>query len=121
MNSPAINTLERSKHFVPSGALVLATMLFAVPTGDAQQLQKGISVQLAVTSNAAPMPDADSEEAWIVAVAADGRMYFGIDPVTPEGLADKMKSRPHDAIKSSTSKPTRAAICRCAQSPYGCP
>ena len=40
------------------------------------------------------MPDADNQDAWIVAVTANGNLYFGIDPVTPAQLADKMKSRP---------------------------
>jgi biopolymer transport protein ExbD len=40
------------------------------------------------------MPDADNQDAWIVAVTADGNLYFGTDPVTPSQLADKMKSRP---------------------------
>jgi len=62
----------------------------------AQALQKGISVELPVTSNAAPMPAADNEDAWIVTVAADGRTYFGTDPVTPAGLEGAMKSRPRN-------------------------
>jgi len=73
---------------------VLAAVLFAPRTNHAQQLQQGISVQLAVTSNAVPMPEADNEDAWIVAVTADGALYFGIEPVFPSDLADKMKSRP---------------------------
>jgi len=74
--------------------LTAATVLFAARTGNTQQLQKGVSVHMAPTSNASPMPDADNQDAWIVAVTADGNLYFGIDPVTPSELADKMKSRP---------------------------
>ena len=62
----------------------------------AQALQKGISVELPVTSNAAPMLAADNEDAWIVTVTADGRTYFGTDPVTPASLEDAMKSRPRN-------------------------
>jgi biopolymer transport protein ExbD len=57
-------------------------------------LQRGISVQMAVTNNATPMPDADNQDAWIVAVTADGSLYFGVDSVSPSDLADKMKSLP---------------------------
>ncbi len=96
MNSLAINTRKRSKHLALSVAVVLATVLFALRTSNAQHLQKGISVQLAITSNAAPMPDADKQDAWIVAVTAEGRMFFGINPVTPAALADEMKSRPRN-------------------------
>jgi biopolymer transport protein ExbD len=57
-------------------------------------LQQGVSVQMAVTSNAVPMPEADNQDAWIVAITADGRLYFGIVPVTPADLEEVMKSRP---------------------------
>jgi biopolymer transport protein ExbD len=62
----------------------------------AQTLQKGISVEMADTKNAAPMPQADSEDAWIVTVTADGSLYFGVEPQTPKGLADKMTRTPRN-------------------------
>jgi biopolymer transport protein ExbD len=67
--------------------------LFATHT-HAQQLQQGVSVQLAPTANGTHMPDADNEDAWIAAITADGKMYFGTDPVDPAALADVMKRRP---------------------------
>jgi biopolymer transport protein ExbD len=57
-----------------------------------QVLQKGISVQLPVSSDAAPMPDADNDGALIVSVTDRGSVYFGIDPVTPPALVEKIKS-----------------------------
>jgi biopolymer transport protein ExbD len=77
--------------------LVAATFAASItPASHAQSpaLQKGISVQMPQTSNAAPVPEADNEDAWIVTVAADGSMYFGSDPVTATSLADEMKRRP---------------------------
>ena len=74
---------------------VLATVQFAV-NSTAQQLQQGVSVQLAPTTNALPMPAADNEDAWIVAITADGKMYFGIDPVDSASLFDAMKRRPRN-------------------------
>jgi biopolymer transport protein TolR len=59
--------------------------------GAAQALKKGISVELAVTSHAVAMPDAEKEDALIVAVTHDGRVYFGIDPITPVALAEEVK------------------------------
>ncbi|HUD64218.1 MAG TPA: biopolymer transporter ExbD [Candidatus Sulfotelmatobacter sp.] len=94
MNSPTTNTPKQSSHSALSIAVVLAAVLFTPRTNHAQQLQHGVSVQLAITSNAVPMPEADNEDAWIVAVTADGTLYFGIDPVSPSELADKMKARP---------------------------
>ena len=89
MNSP-----RESRHSVLTVAVVLAAVLFATRTNQAQQLQQGVSVQLAVTGNAVPTPEADNEDAWIVTVSADGSLCFGIDPISPSDLADKMKSRP---------------------------
>jgi biopolymer transport protein ExbD len=57
-------------------------------------LQQGISVEETVTRNAIPMPAADDENAWIVAVTADGRIYFGVEPMTPDSLMEKMRSTP---------------------------
>jgi len=57
-------------------------------------MQKGISVELApTTSSAVPVPDADKQDALIITVTDAGRLYFGIDPVTPGSLAEKLKSR----------------------------
>ncbi len=77
--------------------LIAATFAASItPASQAQSpaLQKGISVQMPQTSNAAPVPEADNEDAWIVTVTAYGSMYFGTDPVTATSLADEMKRRP---------------------------
>jgi biopolymer transport protein ExbD len=73
--------------------LVLVTMTSANPQSHAQALQKGISVELAPTSNAVAVPDADNSDALIITVTEAGKLYFGIDPVTPDSLAEKLKGR----------------------------
>jgi len=60
----------------------------------AQQLQQGVSVKMATTSNATPMPEADENDAWIVTVTSDGRFYFGTKPVTWDELSEVMKATP---------------------------
>ena len=96
MNPHATNTPRTSKHPALRVAIVLAATLFALRTINAQQLQKGVSVQLATTSNAMPVPAADDQDAWVVAVTADGSLYFGADPMTPEGLDHWMKTNPRN-------------------------
>lgn len=59
-------------------------------------LQKGVSVQMAVTNNATPMPEADQQDAWIVAVTAAGQVYFGTQAVSVEQLSQEMKARPRN-------------------------
>ena len=70
MKSPDINTQKGSKDFVLGAVLVLAGVLFAIRTGTTQQLQRGVSVQMAPTTAAAAMPEADKQDAWIVAITA---------------------------------------------------
>jgi biopolymer transport protein ExbD len=94
MNSLTINTLRRLNHFVVNIALAAASVLFATQTGNAQQLQQGVSVQMPPVSSATPMPEADNENAWIVTVTADSSLYFGINPVTQAGLTSEMKIHP---------------------------
>jgi biopolymer transport protein ExbD len=59
-------------------------------------LQLGVSVTMAGTSNAQPMPEADSADAWIVTVIENGSLYFGTNAVSPESLMEEMKSRPRN-------------------------
>jgi biopolymer transport protein ExbD len=73
--------------------LVSVTAMSAAPQSSAQAMQKGISVELAPTSSAVPVPDADNQDALIITVTDTGRLYFGIDPVTPDSLAEKLKGR----------------------------
>ena len=72
----------------PAGAMPVAAQTPA--------LQKGVSVQMAVTNNATPMPEADKQDAWIVAVTAPGQMYFGTEAVSAEQLSEEMKSHPRN-------------------------
>jgi len=62
----------------------------------AAPLQRGISVQMVVTSDASAVPEADSTDAWIVTVTKNGDLYFGVDLVTPENLLHAMKVRPRN-------------------------
>jgi biopolymer transport protein ExbD len=76
--------------------LGLAEIVASYSTAQSPALQKGVSVQMAASSNAQPMPAADDQDAWIVAVTADGKIYFGVDQVTADGLTEQMKIRPRN-------------------------
>jgi len=75
-------------------AVTLATSITPTASAQSPELQRGIRVELVATSNASPMPEADKNEAWIITVTADGSLYFGIDPVDTEGLANNMLIHP---------------------------
>ena len=72
--------------------LILLSNISAAQRSAAQAMQRGISVQLAPTSSAVPVPNADNQDALIITVTETGKLYVGIDPVTPDSLAGKLKS-----------------------------
>jgi len=70
--------------------MLVLLIIFMVIT---PMLQKGIPVDLAKVNNPDQMQDADKEDALIVAVTRDGRVYFGNDPVETDQLTNKIKDR----------------------------
>ena len=81
-------------------ALTFATNVTPYASAQTPAMRQGVGVQMAKTANATPMPDADNEDAWVVAVTGDGRLFFGVKPVTPEGLAKEMKTTPRHPDQS---------------------
>src|SRR5215472_12351817 len=70
--------------------MLVLLIIFMVIT---PMLQKGVSVDLAKTDNPVQMPDADKEDALLVAITHDGKVFFGNDVVSPDALTDKIKDR----------------------------
>jgi biopolymer transport protein TolR len=70
--------------------MLVLLIIFMVIT---PMLQKGVSVDLAKVNSPEAMPDADKEDALIVAVMRDGKIFFGNDPITPDQLTQKVKDR----------------------------
>lgn len=54
-------------------------------------LQKGVSVELPVTRNAVPLPDADRADALIVTVTDSGSVYLGISLTPPAALEAELR------------------------------
>lgn len=90
------NLATYSKRITLKAASAVSLVLFAVLGLSSQQLQKGVSVQLATTKNAKPMPAADDQNAWVISVSSDGSLWFGADLVTRDGLVNKMISTPRN-------------------------
>jgi biopolymer transport protein ExbD len=55
-------------------------------------LQRGVSVQMAVTRNAVAVPAADAQDALVVALTADGTVYLRTDQLPTAALADRVRS-----------------------------
>jgi biopolymer transport protein TolR len=71
--------------------MLVLLIIFMVIT---PMLQKGQAVELAKTTNPIQMPDADKEDALIVAVNRDGKIFFDTSQImNPADLTDKIKDR----------------------------
>ena len=55
-------------------------------------LQRGVSVQMPVTRNAVAVPAADTQDALVVALMADGTVYLRTDRLATPALADRVRS-----------------------------
>ena len=75
----AAGGLNTEPNVVPMADIMLVLLIiFMVVT---PMLQKGVSVDLAVTQNPRLMQDADKEDAVIVAITRDGQTFLGADLV----------------------------------------
>jgi biopolymer transport protein TolR len=70
--------------------MLVLLIIFMVIT---PMLQKGVTVDLAKVNNPQQMPDADKEDALIVAVMRNGDVFFGNDRINPDQLTNKIKDR----------------------------
>jgi len=70
--------------------MLVLLIIFMVIT---PMLQKGVSVDMAKVASPTPMPDADKEDALLIAVMRDGKIFFGTDRVDPDQLTQKVKDR----------------------------
>lgn len=70
--------------------MLVLLIIFMVIT---PMLQHGVSVDLAQTNNPVQMPDADKEDALLVAIQRDGTVFFGSDKIAPDQLTNKIKDK----------------------------
>ena len=70
--------------------LLVLLIIFMVIT---PMLQHGHSVELARTNNPEQMPDADKEDAILIAVTRDNKVYLGNDQIAADQLSNKVRDR----------------------------
>jgi biopolymer transport protein ExbD/biopolymer transport protein TolR len=56
-------------------------------------LQQKVAVDMAKVENPTPMPDADKEDAIVVAVTRDGGVYLGQDHIATSELGAKVRDK----------------------------
>jgi biopolymer transport protein ExbD len=64
-------------------------------------LQHGVSVDLAKTRNPREMKEADRDDALVVAVTRDGKIYLGAEQITNK---DQLKPKVQDILASKVDK-----------------
>jgi biopolymer transport protein ExbD/biopolymer transport protein TolR len=70
--------------------MLVLLIIFMVVT---PMLQHGVPVDMAKVNNPEAMQDADKEDALLVAITRDDKVFFGTDAVKPEDLTDKVKDK----------------------------
>ena len=87
--------------------MLVLLIIFMVIT---PMLQKGKQVDLVKTNNPVAMPDADHEDAVLIAVMRDGAVYFDTEKTTVDELGPKVQDRlQNKADKKIYIKADRAA------------
>jgi biopolymer transport protein ExbD len=77
-------------------SILIALIMAGSALAQIPPLQRGIRVQMPITTSAGLLPAADNPGAWIVTISHSGDLYFGIDLVTPESLQQQMQSTPRN-------------------------
>lgn len=54
-------------------------------------MRQGVSVQMPVTTNAVAMPAADAPDSLIVAITAQGKIFWEVTAVTPAQVTERAK------------------------------
>jgi len=75
--------------------MLVLLIIFMVIT---PMLQKGVSVDLARVNNPRLMQAADKEDATVLAITRDGKIYLGADTITLDKVTAKVKDRVADKL-----------------------
>jgi len=70
--------------------MLVLLIIFMVIT---PMLQKGVSVDMAKAANTRDMQDADKEDAVVLAVTRDGKVYLQSDRINPDQITTVIKDR----------------------------
>jgi biopolymer transport protein ExbD/biopolymer transport protein TolR len=70
--------------------MLVLLIIFMVIT---PMLQKGVSVNMAKASNTRDMQDADKEDAVVLAITKDGKIYLGSDPIAADQITTTVKDK----------------------------
>jgi biopolymer transport protein ExbD len=88
---PKAPPVMAAPNVIPMADIMLVLLIiFMVVT---PMLQKGVSVDMAKVNNAEDMQDADKDDAIILAVTRDGKMYIGSKQITLDQITTTVKDQ----------------------------
>jgi len=88
---PQAGAQMAAPNVIPMADIMLVLLIiFMVVT---PMLQKGVSVDMANVNNPRDMKDADKDDAIVVAVTRDGKIYLGNSALNKEDLTGQIKDR----------------------------
>jgi len=88
---PQAGAQMAAPNVIPMADIMLVLLIiFMVVT---PMLQKGVSVDMANVNNPHDMKDADKDDAIVVAVTRDGKIYLGNTQMNKEDLTGQIKDR----------------------------
>ncbi len=91
-------SIQSDPNVIPLADVMLVLLIiFMVIT---PMLSKGVSVDMVMTRNPIAMNDADRDDAILLAVTRDGKVFLGTTPIPPEDIASNVK----DALASQLDK-----------------
>ena len=77
--------------------MLVLLIIFMVIT---PMLQNKVQIDMAKVTNSSPMPDADKDDAIVIAVTRDGGVFLGQDKVDPSQLGSLVQER----LENQTNK-----------------
>ena len=75
--------------------MLVLLIIFMVIT---PMLQKGVSVDMARVNNPHPMQAAEKEDATLLAITRDGKIFLGADAITMDKITAQVKDRVADKL-----------------------
>ena len=93
---PKAPPVMAAPNVIPMADIMLVLLIiFMVIT---PMLQKGLAVDMAKAENADKMPDADKDDAIIVAVTRDGQLFLGSKEISLDEITDEVKDLLSDRL-----------------------
>ena len=91
MSSGGVGGLSSNPNVTPLiDVLLVLLIIFMVIT---PMLQQKVAIDMAEVNNPVAMPDADKEDAIVVAITRDGSIFLGQDKVAPSELGRQVADR----------------------------